>query len=492
MPLFGPPNIDKLVAKYDLPGLIKALNYPKDASIRRRAVYALKQTGDASAVEPLCAALQDDDSDVRWKAAEALAAFHDKRAVDPLLSALGSEDAPTRQRAAELLGGLGDPRAIEPLLALMRKDQAIPSLQAAVTAALIKIDAPRAMQLLASKFNQKKNDVRLAEALNKMGWEPDREAVVPYYLLLNNYEKCAQAGAEAVEPLIARLPDKRAVSALGQIGDSRAVEPLIACQGYFAKNSWDIGIWAATLVRFKNARVVSPLLEIVEEVRKNGGNYNADLACQAVMDALGHMGKLAVEPLMSCRTDGKYRIQTILRAFEKIGAEPTGGSIAIAYWIEHLQWDKCSGPAALEALIAALGEEHATAVRNGAAKKLADLGDQRAIPALVPYLEDYQLGYSAALALGKFGDMRAIRALFFACLGYGSHSGPSAPAWSVVKEDIFNTIVKIGTPAAVKEFEQQTIYWMSATTDGDQWASDFKDLRERASAAIQHSSPPGN
>ena len=65
MPLFGPPNIEKLRAKGNVKGLIKALGYQKDADVRRNAVEALGGIGNARIVEPLIVALKDEDNDVR-------------------------------------------------------------------------------------------------------------------------------------------------------------------------------------------------------------------------------------------------------------------------------------------------------------------------------------------------------------------------------------------------------------------------------------------
>ena len=45
MPLFGPPNVEKLKAKGNVKGLIKALDYKKDASVRRAAAKALGKSG---------------------------------------------------------------------------------------------------------------------------------------------------------------------------------------------------------------------------------------------------------------------------------------------------------------------------------------------------------------------------------------------------------------------------------------------------------------
>jgi len=84
--LFGPPNVEKLKAKSDVKGLIKALGYEKDSRVRRDAAGALGKIGDARAVEPLIAALKDEDKDVRTAAARVLGQIRDARAVGRHLS----------------------------------------------------------------------------------------------------------------------------------------------------------------------------------------------------------------------------------------------------------------------------------------------------------------------------------------------------------------------------------------------------------------------
>jgi hypothetical protein len=51
----------------------------------------------------------------RWRAIEVLARTGDERAIDPLIAALKDEDWRVRQKAAWALGYLGDPRALTPL-----------------------------------------------------------------------------------------------------------------------------------------------------------------------------------------------------------------------------------------------------------------------------------------------------------------------------------------------------------------------------------------
>ena len=69
MGLFGSPNINKLKTKGNVQGLIKALNYKKNPTIRLDATIALGEIGDSLAVEPLIEiAMGNDSIDLRIKA----------------------------------------------------------------------------------------------------------------------------------------------------------------------------------------------------------------------------------------------------------------------------------------------------------------------------------------------------------------------------------------------------------------------------------------
>ena len=88
MGLFGPPDIAKLKAKGDVPGLIKALRYAKGSGVRRDAATALGEIGDPRAVEPVVAALGDSDQRVREAATEALDKIGGARAARPFGAAI--------------------------------------------------------------------------------------------------------------------------------------------------------------------------------------------------------------------------------------------------------------------------------------------------------------------------------------------------------------------------------------------------------------------
>ena len=135
MSLFGPPNVEKQIAKKNLKGLIKALEYHRDhpkrespdfersRAVRRKAAQALGALGDASAFDSLLESLRDVCPEVREAAAHAMARLDRDRAVTSLLGRLQPEQTEACKSAAEALGHLGDARATEPLTALLNETQ---------------------------------------------------------------------------------------------------------------------------------------------------------------------------------------------------------------------------------------------------------------------------------------------------------------------------------------------------------------------------------
>ena len=107
MPLFGPPNVEKLKANGDAPGLRKALEHPGHWRVRRDAAEALGRIGDASAVACLVAALRDDTSSVRQAAAEALGQIRDISAAGPLMALLKDQSLAVAGLLPRLWAGLG-------------------------------------------------------------------------------------------------------------------------------------------------------------------------------------------------------------------------------------------------------------------------------------------------------------------------------------------------------------------------------------------------
>lgn len=128
----GEPAVDLLVPVVMHDNLIS----------RQWSIWALGHIGEPRAVDPLIAALQEDEEpSARWNAAIALGRIGDEMAVDPLIEALDDEAYGVRGRSAEALGVIGDRKAIGPLTSVLNDEDAYVREMAAE--ALAKIQAGR-------------------------------------------------------------------------------------------------------------------------------------------------------------------------------------------------------------------------------------------------------------------------------------------------------------------------------------------------------------
>ena len=127
-------------AKKQIHDFIKAMNN-ENWNVRWWSAWALGRIGDPVAVEPLIAALRDEDGGVQGKAAEALNTIHPnwqnsdmaKRQVPEFIKALKDKNIEVRSTAAEALGKIRDARALEHLIAALRDEDSETRKQAAVS-----------------------------------------------------------------------------------------------------------------------------------------------------------------------------------------------------------------------------------------------------------------------------------------------------------------------------------------------------------------------
>ncbi|MBA7502605.1 hypothetical protein ES706_01198 [subsurface metagenome] len=220
MSLFGlfKPNVEKLKAKKDVEGLIKALMH--------------------------------ENLDLRWKAARALGEIGDKRAVQPLIQGLKDVNDYVRDHAGRALGKIGEP-ALEPLIQLLKVEEDTKvtyHVEMALLNILEKIGELAVEPLIQALKDENKNVRhvvvgvfrRFAGAKTEMAVE--LLPVEPFIQALKDEEVHVRLNAagilgdmdnkRAVKPLIGALMDQHsrvrqlAAWALGKIGDKRAIEPL--------------------------------------------------------------------------------------------------------------------------------------------------------------------------------------------------------------------------------------------------------------------------
>ena len=79
------PNVKKLKGKQDIGGLLRALQYRKEDSVRWEAADALGELEDPVAINSLIQALEDRHWRVRSSAAVALGIIGDSEAVEVLI-----------------------------------------------------------------------------------------------------------------------------------------------------------------------------------------------------------------------------------------------------------------------------------------------------------------------------------------------------------------------------------------------------------------------
>ncbi len=297
MSLFGPPNVEKMKAKGDIKGLVKALTYEKDQTICQQAANALASIG-MPAVEPLVAALQDKDQKLReaavqvldklgWQAPNGqLEAYYwvtkqqwDKcveigsPAVLPLIEAL--ERGHAAESVVTTLSRIGVP-AIEPLINRLARSGPDPTLRAHLENSLVQIGTPAVAPLILALQNEKTRHAAVAEALGLIG---DPRAVEPLGAILrdpkNDFYLCSDAAR-----------------ALGRIGTAPAIEYLID-----TFKRYDVAFNAIVAVATIGSSALEPLILALEA--------SEILVRVGAIIALNEMGAAAVEPVVAAfKKDG--------------------------------------------------------------------------------------------------------------------------------------------------------------------------------------------
>jgi len=135
-----------------------------------RAAWALGETGDPSAVEPLIAALKSTDKELQRSSAMALGKIGDTRATEPLMALFKKGNWRLKKMVADVLGKIGDASATDMLIkALKRKNWQI---QRASVIALGKIGDARAVNPIIDLLHEQKDlfvILASAQALGNIG-----------------------------------------------------------------------------------------------------------------------------------------------------------------------------------------------------------------------------------------------------------------------------------------------------------------------------------
>jgi len=411
MPLFGPPNVEKMKAKRDTKGLIKALGYGRDAAVPRDVAKALGELGDPQAVAPLVGALASSEGQLRGAAAKALEQIG-RPAVERLISALDSASPHVRRFAASTLGEIGDSRAAAPLIVALNDDDSI--VRENAIGALVRLGDSRVVPLLTGILANpaEASGVRwsAAQGLGQMG---AKEAVAPLVAALAGDDRLVRASA---------------AEALGAIGDARAVDGLVAA---LSDGDHSVRVDAAeALGRMRAKSATKALIAVVQDevvgVRRKaawalgriGDPRATEGLARALRDpargvrdsagrALSALGTPALETLVAGLLDADAGVSAVAaQALERMGWKLDTKGVRTPSRREQAKWDLCAriGKPAVAPVAAALRGRDWPA-RARAAKTLGRIGDARAVKRLVPALKDadFHVRTAAAGALGALG-----------------------------------------------------------------------------------------
>jgi HEAT repeat protein len=347
--------------------------------------------------------------------------LRDALAFAAAMTELRSVDRRSQAVGAKAADKLGDRRAVLALIAVL-EDQNEADVDQTDTLIL---PSGRVAQSIPSHISARQN---AADALGSLG---DTRAVEPLIAALNDHdvnEAAAKALGQlgdlrAVAPLIDSLiikmgalswPNERAAWALGQLGDPRAVEPLITVlQGRDIVHRITA---AESLGRIGDSRATDPLINAMHD-RNEFVRKAAASALQQVVDSR------SVSLLINALRDSDESVRnSVANALVTLGESALAPLIAALHdpddWVRNRAAEalgQLGDARAVEPLLAALRDPD-EAVRREAAGALGELRDARAVEPLLAALRDPDkwVRGRAAEALGALGDARAVEPLIAA------------------------------------------------------------------------------
>lgn len=419
-----------------LPALLAALQSP-DPAQRLEAASVLGLRREKAAVAPLLARLQDaaEEEAVLRAVIEALGSIRDLRALPPLrhfLKAAKSEGL--RAAAAQALGRFQHPQALAGLLQAWRQEQHI-RVQVAILGALGEFPDAAATAALLEALATRHHTLQLA-AVQALGQPQRRQATLP--LLARLRQARSRVLRREIVKTLGRIKDTRAtdelialwpaaqadpplkqalIAALAEIGDRRAVPPLLA--ELAAGHPETLLPTVQALGKLGDQAATAPLVGLLEAALAATPTPPPALTPQRFAAYVHHfhVQRFVLEALANL--EDAHSFDVVAQATRRCDLAPHS---AMALRLRELCYQRRR--AALVALarlpearagtllIAHLHDPEAS-VRAEAARLLGQRRDPQAFSALVRALEDAapDVRFEAAIALGALGDARAVPAL---------------------------------------------------------------------------------
>ena len=287
--------------------------------------------------------------------------LEEKKDIDGLIKVLQNrKDNEVRGDAAKALGKIGNTLAVNSLCTALLDD------------------------------NDQSVRFRAAKALSEIGWQPTQDEIgTAYYVALRQWNHIENFDDLPIETLIIALRSENliecqdAAQALGKIGDSRAVKPLI---NLFNKSDTERKVAAASaLGQIGAPSAIKPLI--------NSRNFSSPDGIGPAIDALGQIGGTRVIEFLITSLKDKYKNpqlrQAAIRTLGKMGEN-----------------------GAVEPLINVLKDKNEE-IRITAIQTLGQIGDSRAVDPLITTLKSRNVSIknTAVQALGQLGESRAVEEL---------------------------------------------------------------------------------
>ena len=258
--------------------------------LRMAAANALGRLDDASGLQHLVEALDDEDSRVRLRACQACGTFADPRSVPALTERLDDDDPRVRRAAANALGNVGTDQALAPLLDLL--DDGDESLRRIAAGALGKANNPEPVEPLARALGDESAVVRNAavySVIELLSNVPTGQSHAVRDRVVSELKSADDA--TVVEPLVEILTDgqqdrqrRNAAWILGRVAEPESAMAVEALADALADEDAQTAQFAATSLKSLGGPVVEDRL-----LDRLGTEHPEDARAKAVF-VLGQVG----------------------------------------------------------------------------------------------------------------------------------------------------------------------------------------------------------
>ncbi|OHC06226.1 MAG: hypothetical protein A3J92_00465 [Planctomycetes bacterium RIFOXYC2_FULL_41_27] len=276
--------------------------------IAQKSIKLLELRPDKSDPKPLVEAIKSEYPEIRIFAAKELVKIKDPSVIGVLIDATADMQEEVRIEVIQALGEIGDERAVKPLVYALGDESLVVREKSA--SALGKLGRPEAEEALISSLNSNTNLSLVCAIIEAMGQIGDTRAVEPLIAFLNHKE--------------AKIREYTAVS-LGKLRDSRAVASLIAAlndeqervRWYAADSLGKIGdpVCVDSLIKLlsdTNARVRESAVTALGQI----GNQQAiESLVKALQDVDKRVAEQASESLVNIKNLNFESMNTVANTF---------------------------------------------------------------------------------------------------------------------------------------------------------------------------------